>query len=127
MKKFLIIAIILTSLVSVTSCGSKGNAEAAKPEEEGHTDEHENKNTATLTEEQIKSIGVELGVIEDKQLTAALKTNGVLKVPNQNKASVNSIYSGVIKSLTVQPGNVVRKGQVIATVANPEFIQVQSD
>ncbi|OSZ77179.1 efflux transporter periplasmic adaptor subunit [Chitinophagaceae bacterium IBVUCB2] len=127
MKKFLIIAIILTSLVSVTSCGSKGNAEAAKPEEEGHTDEHENKNTATLTEEQIKSIGVELGVIEDKQLTAALKTNGVLKVPNQNKASVNSIYSGVIKSLSVQPGNVVRKGQVIATVANPEFIQVQSD
>lgn len=127
MKKFLIIAIILTSLVSATSCGSKGNAEAAKPEEEGHTDEHENKNTATLTEEQIKSIGVELGVIEDKQLTAALKTNGVLKVPNQNKASVNSIYSGVIKSLSVQPGNVVRKGQVIATVANPEFIQVQSD
>ena len=127
MKKFLIIAIILTSLVSVTSCGSKGNAEAAKPEEEGHTDEHENKNTATLTEEQIKSIGVELGVIEDKQLTAALKTNGVLKVPNQNKASVNSIYSGVIKSLSIQPGNVVRKGQVIATVANPEFIQVQSD
>ncbi|MBP7715630.1 MAG: efflux RND transporter periplasmic adaptor subunit [Bacteroidia bacterium] len=126
MKKFLIIAIILTGLVSVTSCGSKGNAEAAKPEEE-HTDEHENKNTATLTEEQIKSIGVELGVIEDKQLTAALKTNGVLKVPNQNKASVNSIYSGVIKSLSVQPGNVVRKGQVIATVANPEFIQVQSD
>ena len=59
MKKFLIIAIILTGLVSVTSCGSKGNAEAAKPEEE-HTDEHENKNTATLTEEQIKSIGVEL-------------------------------------------------------------------
>ncbi len=127
MKKFLIIAVILTSLVSFTSCGSKGNAEAAKPEEEGHTDEHENKNTATLTEEQIKSIGVELGVIEDKQLTAALKTNGVLKVPNQNKASVNSIYSGVIKSLSVQPGNVVRKGQVIATVANPEFIQVQSD
>ncbi len=126
MKKFLIIAIILTSLVSFTSCGSKSTAEAAKPEEE-HTDEHENKNTATLTEEQIKSIGVELGVIEDKQLTAALKTNGVLKVPNQNKATVNSIYSGVIKSLLVQPGNTVRKGQVIAAIANPDFIQAQSE
>ncbi len=75
----------------------------------------------------MKSIGVELGGIEQKQLTASLKTNGLLKVPNQNKASVNSIYSGVIKSLLVQPGNIVRKGQTIATIANPEFIQAQSE
>lgn len=131
MKKFLIIAIIFTGLVSVVSCGSKSStaestsAEVAKTEE-GHTDEHENPNIAVLSDEQIKSIGIELGTIEEKQLTAALKTNGVLKVPNQNRASVNSIYSGVIKSLLVQPGNIVRKGQTIATIANPEFIQAQS-
>lgn len=127
MKKFLIIATTFICLAALVSCGSNGNAEAAKIEVEGHTDEHANTNTATLTEEQIKSIGIELGAIEEKQLTASLKTNGVLKVPNQNKASVNSVYSGVIKSLLVQPGNIVRKGQTIATVANPEFVQVQSD
>jgi cobalt-zinc-cadmium efflux system membrane fusion protein len=126
MKKFLIITIIFASTVSFVSCGSKGNTETAKTEE-GHEDEHVNPNTTTLTEEQIKSIGIELGSIEEKQLTASLKTNGLLKVPNQNKASVNSVYSGVIKSLLVQPGNTVRKGQLIATVANPEFVQVQSD
>ncbi|MCC6759997.1 MAG: efflux RND transporter periplasmic adaptor subunit [Chitinophagaceae bacterium] len=125
MKKFLIIAIIFFSIVSFVSCGSKDNAETAKAEEK-HEDEHENPNTTTLTDEQMKSIGIELGSIEEKQLTASLKTNGLLKVPNQNKASVNSIYSGVIKSLLVQPGNYVRKGQTIATVANPEFIQAQS-
>lgn len=127
MKKFLIVSITLLSLVASFSCGSKSNVEAGKSQEEEHTDEHENTNTATLTEDQIKSIGIELGVIEEKQLTASLKTNGVLKVPNQNKASVNSVYSGVIRSLLVQPGNNVRKGQTIATVANPEFVQVQSD
>ena len=68
-----------------------------------------------------------MGSIEEKQLTASLKTNGVLKVPNQNKASVNSIYSGVIKTLLIQPGNTVSRGQVIATIANPEFIQAQSE
>lgn len=131
MKFFLILSIIFASLVFVVSCGGKGstaettNTEVAKMEE-GHTDEHENPNMAVLSDEQIKSIGIELGSIEEKQLTAALKTNGVLKVPNQNKASVNSIYSGVIKSLLVQPGNIVRKGQTIATIANPEFIQSQS-
>ena len=66
-------------------------------------------------------------MIEQKQLTASLKTNGVLKVPNQNKASINSIYNGVIRSILIQPGNTVSKGQVIVTIANPEFMQVQSE
>lgn len=126
MKKFFIITILFTGLAAFVSCGSKGNIETATTEE-GHEDEHANTNTAMLTEEQIKSIGIELGSIEEKQLTASLKTNGILQVPNQNKASVNSLYSGVIKSLLVQPGNYVRKGQTIATVANPDFIQAQSE
>lgn len=126
MKKFLNIIIVLSCFAAFTSCGDTASNEATKPAEAAHEDEHENTNTATLTDEQIKTIGIELGSIEEKQLTASLKTNGTLKVPNQNKASVNSVYSGVIKSLMVQPGNTVKKGQVIATVANPEFIQAQS-
>ena len=126
MKKCFILTILFAGLATFVSCSSKGTAETATTEE-GHTDEHANTNTALLTDEQIKSIGIELGVIEEKQLTASLKTNGVLKVPNQNKASVNSLYSGVIKSLLIQPGNYVRKGQTIATIANPDFIQAQSE
>ena len=131
MKKYFIIIMLLGQTVWFASCGTQENAETAKTEEvkteAGHEDEHENTNTVTLTEQQMKGIGIELGSIEKKQLTASLKANGTLQVPNQNKASVNSIYSGVIKSLLVQPGNTVRKGQTIATIANPEFIQAQSD
>ncbi len=126
MKKFMIILFHSFLIVTIISCGSKDSQEQTAAVEE-HGDEHENSNIATLTDAQIKSIGIEFGVIEDKELTASLQTNGILQVPNQNKATVNSLYSGVIKSLMVQPGNPVRKGQVIATVANPEFIQVQSD
>jgi membrane fusion protein, heavy metal efflux system len=133
MKKYLAILTVVFSIANImSSCGNKDKAAAEKTEigeaKVGH-DEHEeeNPNVAELTEEQIKSIGIELGTIEEKQLTASVKVNGVLKVPNQNKASVNSLYSGVIKSLLVQPGNYVKKGQTIATVANPEFIEVQSD
>ena len=126
MKKFFIVTILFAGLAAFVSCNSKSTAETTATEE-GHEDEHANTNTAMLTEEQIKSIGIELGSIEEKQLTASLKTNGILQVPNQNKASVNSLYSGVIKSLLVQPGNYVRKGQTIATVANPDFIQTQSE
>lgn len=131
MKKYLIIiSLIIAGAAAVVSCGSKDDAATTgtpKTGEAGHEDEHENPNTATLTEEQVRSIGLTLGSIENKQLTATLKTNGLLRVPNQNRATINSVYSGIIKSLLVQPGNFVNKGQVIATITNPEFIQVQSD
>lgn len=126
MKKLFYIIILFSTITIFASCGNTENTKPAKAEESQNEEEHENNNTATLTEDQIKTIGIELGTIEEKQLTASLKTNGTLKVPNQNKASVNSVYSGVIKSLLVQPGNTVSKGQVIATIANPEFIQAQS-
>ena len=125
--------IMLISIISITivfiACSGKDNSkpiEVAEPPKEEEA-KHENQNEATLTTDQMKTIGIQLGSVEQKQLTASLKTNGVLKVPNQNRASINSIYSGVIKSLLVQPGNAVKKGQTIATIANPEFIQVQSE
>lgn len=126
MNKLLIIFLFAVSLVFV-SCGGNDKPNEAATEEKKEPEAEESETGTSLTAEQIKTIGVQLGEIEQKQLTASLKTNGVLKVPNQNKASINSVYSGVIKSLLVQPGNTVYKGQTIATIANPEFIQVQSE
>jgi cobalt-zinc-cadmium efflux system membrane fusion protein len=51
----------------------------------------------------------------------------MLKVPNNNKANATSLYGGVIKTLNVQIGDYVKKGQVIATIANPQFIQLQEE
>ena len=85
------------------------------------------KTAIQLTNAQIQSIGIQTGVIEEKQLTASIRANGALRVPNQNKASVNSLYSGIVRSLLIQPGNTVKKGEVIATIANPEFIRSQEE
>lgn len=127
MKQYLIAAIFLTGIVTIAACGGKSNTPGeATTKEENNKTEGKSPGAATLTTEQMKTIGVELGVIEDKELTFSLKANGILRVPNQNKASVNSVYGGVIKSLLVQPGSVVSKGQTIATIGNPEFIQAQS-
>ncbi|MDH7460287.1 efflux RND transporter periplasmic adaptor subunit [Chitinophagaceae bacterium 26-R-25] len=126
MKKVLFIIQVVFFAAVFTSCGNTGN-EQAKQTEVGAHSEPGKENTATLTEAQIKAIGIETGTIEDKQLTSSLKANGVLQVPNQNKASISSVYNGVVKSLLVQPGNTVSKGQIIATIANPEFIQSQEE
>ncbi len=125
MKRSIIIAMAIAVLAVNAGCKGKEKKDA-KTEEVPHSEEHENTNMVMLSEEQLKSINIAIGSIEDKQLTASLKANGILQVPNQNKASISPVYSGVIKSILVQPGNPVRKGQVIATISNPDFIRAQS-
>lgn len=124
-----IIYLTLTALL-IISCGKK-EATAQKAEVKTELDEntHEEgpQTIASLTEEQIKSVGISLGPVEMKELTSTIKANGILSVPNNNKATVTSLYGGIIKTLTVQIGSIVKKGQVIATIANPEFIQLQED
>lgn len=123
--KFNIIILILLS-VFLTSCGKSEKAEEPKEKTEEHS-EHESSEFAELTQEQMNAVGISLGQIEMKELTSVVKANGGLSVPNNNKASATSLYGGVIKTLNVQVGDFVKKGQVIATIANPEFIQLQED
>lgn len=118
--------IAMATLFFVVSCSSP-KAEEGHGAEEEHHDEHENENTATLNEEQMKSIKIEFGNIEQKQLTASLKANGLLKVPNQNRANVTAQMGGIIKTILVQTGATVKKGQVIATISNTAFITMQEE
>jgi len=114
---------ILSLFVLFTSCGSK-KTETTK-EEEHH--EEEPTTVVSLTDLQMKTAGVQLGTIELKNLKTSIKANGMLKVPNQNKALVTSVNSGVIKTLLIQPGDFVRKGQTLATIVNPDVARLQQD
>lgn len=123
MKTIPFLILVFAALLLLPSCGPK--AETGEKSEEAAHEDHENSNTTSLSAEQIQSIKLELGGIEKKQLTASLKANGILNVPNQNKATITALMGGVVKSILVQTGNNVRKGDVIATIANPAFITLQ--
>jgi membrane fusion protein, heavy metal efflux system len=116
---------LAATLIGCTSCGNSGS----KPEKEATADTTAKKeeNIAKLTAEQIKAVGIELGVIEQKNLTSVVKASGQLTVPPQNKASVNALVGGVIRKINVVEGQVVKKGQVVVTIENPDFIRLQQD
>lgn len=111
---------IFTIIVLFTSCGSK--TEVVKEEEH---EEEASTTIVSLTEVQMKTAGIELGTIELKNLNTSVKSNGMLSVPNQNKAFITSVNSGVIKTLLIQPGSFVRKGQAVATIVNPDVANLQ--
>lgn len=68
-----------------------------------------------------------MDTVEMKSLTSSIKANGMLTVPNQNKAMVTSVTNGVIRTLLVQPGDFVKQGEVIATIVNPDVARIQQE
>lgn len=122
--------IILVTLLLFISCGKKNTTQEnihKETTEEKDTHQASNAVIATLTAEQMKAVNITLGNIEKKELTATIKANGMLRVPNNFKANITALYGGVIKTINVEMGNYVRKGQVIATITIMQLIQLQEE
>lgn len=125
-KNIILISAVFAAFIN---CGNQQNEKSETQDKEA---EVENKNqkeetptVASITEAQIKTVGITIGNLEMKELTSVIQANGLLRVPNDSKATVTSLYGGVIKSINIQIGSYVNKGQVIATISNPEYIRLQ--
>src|SRR6187431_16469 len=131
--KLIVLSIFVTGLLFFTSCKEQphshddGHAHGEADHEAGHEEGHDNETIAKLTTKQMESIDIQLGSIEKKQLTASLRANGILKVPNQNKAFATTLLGGVVNSLVVQAGSRVTKGQTLASITNMAFITLQEE
>ena len=132
MKKYSIpgliaLFVLLTPLFIFNACNGNTKGHDHEAEEEAHHDDHDNSSTVSLSEAQMKAIGLELGGVEQKNLSSTLKANGYLRVPNQNKANATTLYGGIVRSILVQPGSLVKAGQTIATITNPQIIPMQEE
>jgi len=112
--------ILLAASLFAAGCGSSNQTGE-------HEGEHEElpPNTVEMNDAQITSAGIELGSMEQKMLSTELKVNGLVNVSPQNLVSISAIMGGYIKSTGLVPGSPVSKGQVIAVIENPEFIELQ--
>ena len=126
--------IILTfSIISfLFSCGDSRSTKVK--DEHGSTESHaaedhveHQSSIVSLTEEQIKTASIEMGTIETKNLHSSIRANGTLTVPNQNKALITSLSSGVLRTLLIQPGSRVQKGQTVATLVNADAARLQKE
>lgn len=84
-------------------------------------------NFVSLSESQFSSSGMELGKIQQREFSRLIKVNGIMDVPPQNKASVSAYFGGYVKDLDLLPGQEVHKGQVLLSLENPEYVQLQQD
>ncbi|WP_343319533.1 efflux RND transporter periplasmic adaptor subunit [Sphingobacterium multivorum] len=99
------------------------NMESAASTPPGPKDE----NLVSLTDAQLRNVHLEIVTLADEPITNILKVNGKIDVPPQNFVSVSIPLGGYLKSTKLLPGMKVSKGDVIAVVENPQFVQLQQD
>lgn len=123
MKKYILISVIISLLflISLISCTGGKTADVVT-ELEVLPD-----NIVELREDQIQLANIELGSVEMLPMSGNLKVNGVITVAPQNYATVCMPLGGFVKSTSIMPGDVVRKGQTLAWMENQEFVDIQQN
>ncbi|OXB00852.1 efflux RND transporter periplasmic adaptor subunit [Flavobacterium pectinovorum] len=111
--------ILVLSLFLITSCQDK-KTEETHEEEKSETE-------VALTADQFKTVGIETGLVEERNLNKIIKANGYTTVPPQNSAEVATLIGGTVKDIFVLEGTYVNKGKVLATIQNLEVIEMQGD
>jgi cobalt-zinc-cadmium efflux system membrane fusion protein len=112
--------LLASCFLFLTSCVEK------KTEEAGH-EEEKSENEVALTALQFRTVGVETGYVENRNLNLVIKANGYTTVPPQNMANISTLIGGTVKDILVLEGTFVNKGKVLATIQNLEVVEMQED
>jgi len=127
-------ASFVTLLLAMEACGDSNGKTAGKEAagksdstHEEHEHEHEEGGEIELTPDQARGIGIETGTVSVRTLSGTIKVNGTLDVPPQQMLSVSAPMGGFLRSSDLLQGKHVNKGQLIATLEDPAYLQLQQD
>ena len=114
------IYILLFSLVLV-ACGKSEKTTELVPETETHNDD------ITITKAQFEGEKMAFGTLAEYDFNETVKVNGMIDVPPKNKSSVSTFTGGYITKTPLLVGDRVKKGQLLVTLENPEFVELQQN
>ncbi len=120
MKK-LIYTLVIAQFLLLSSCGEKKNVETVESETENSN------GNISITTEQFQNNGMALGKLEEKSFPLTVQVNGMIDVPPENRAVVSATMGGYVKRTPLLIGDVVKKGQLLVTLENPEFVTLQQE
>jgi cobalt-zinc-cadmium efflux system membrane fusion protein len=86
-----------------------------------------NDNLIEITQAQFDQKKMVLGSLEEKSFPIVVSANGMIDVPPENRAVVSATMGGYIKTTPLLIGDTVKKGQVLVTLENPEFVRLQQE
>lgn len=111
---------ILSIIVFLLAC-NRENKEVREELNEEKT------NQISLTQGQIDMANITTGKIDKQDFFEKLTCSGSIEPTPRSLAQITVPYGGFIKSINYFIGDNVKKGNVMAEIENPEFIQLQEE
>ena len=111
--------VYLTAALMMAAC-SGGNSSDV----DSQTSDSVDKSDSVEIKANADSVGID-GVSSATNVANSPTFNGVIMVSPQQNATVSLTMGGKVHSLKVMPGQAVARGQVIAFIDNPEYIDLQ--
>ncbi len=126
MKNLMRIAMFFAVVAFLGSCTSDSTSAEKKEHGEEHEENEENSlNRVSITPEQAKVLGLTTAKVVKKSLGNNIKVNGFLDLYPQDEANVNAFIGGNVSSIYFIEGDRIKKGQVLARLEHPDYLQIQ--
>lgn len=81
----------------------------------------------TITKEQFEHNRMELGKLTEQDFPELIRVNGKIDVPPENRAQINVFEGGYVKRAPMLEGSAVKRGQLILSLENPKYIELQQE
>ncbi len=120
LKNFLVLASISTML----ACAGNKTKEAVEAEKGTDALSAE---LVTLNAAQLKTANLAFGTAQLMSMHKILKVNGAIDVPPSNIVSISIPMGGYLKKTSLIPGMFVKKGNLLAVMEDPSYIELQQD
>jgi cobalt-zinc-cadmium efflux system membrane fusion protein len=107
----------LAGLLLLSACGKSNQQPTEQPVQ--------NADFIAVSAEQQKLAGITFGQVTKQWVEQTLACSGVVDVPPANRISLSTVYGGYITFTGVYPGDKVSKGQLLARLQDPMYIDLQ--
>lgn len=123
-SKFIPIALMGIFFLGLTaSCSKNESSENGIEVTEAPGDSRE----IVLTEEQFRTMKMEWGPLQTGEFSEEITVQGSIQIPVEGMREISAYYGGYIQDLKLLEGQPVRRGELLFTLENPDFIRLQQD
>lgn len=123
-KRFILVAALTVITFVGFSFLSQSKAETSESENQEEEIDFQN---IPLSEKQVKAVELKMGEAQEREMDAMLHVNGSLVLRAQDMGNVSSLMGGIVKNVYVKEGQMVSRGQVVATIENTDVVTLQRE
>ncbi len=124
MKNSILYISLIASLFFISCSESEKQInENTKEQQQTHDQDHENE--IILTQAQFEQGNYQIEKAKPRTFSEVFRVTGKIDVPPKNRALVSSFFSGFVSKTNLLVGDVVKKGDLLIQLQNPDFIELQ--